>query len=65
METEHKKKIEELIRKLHCYKNFECKDAGFKVLCKAKDSGHEEYLECLDVKVKDLPDSQPSRVSDY
>jgi len=48
MEDAHKKKIEEIMEKMHCHKNFKCADSGFKVLCKAEDVGHEEYLDCLE-----------------
>jgi len=48
MKEEHRKKIKEIIGEMKCPKNFTCAEAGFKNLCKAKDSGWTDYLECLE-----------------
>jgi len=48
MEEEHKKKIEEIIEEMSCPKNFKCAESGFEKLCKAKDNGMEEFVDCLD-----------------
>jgi hypothetical protein len=45
---EYRKKIQEIIDKIHCPKNFECIENGFERLCKAKECGLENYLECLE-----------------
>lgn len=48
MKEEDKKRIEELIAGMQCPKDFKCIDSGFENLCKAKDFGLENYLECLE-----------------
>ena len=48
MEQDHTKELEEIIGEIECPKNFQCCESGFEVLCKAKDVGIEEFLECLD-----------------
>ena len=45
---EYRKKIQEIIDRIHCSKNFECIENGFERLCKAKECGLENYLECLE-----------------
>ncbi len=47
--TDHiKKEIEEIIGRMECPKDFQCYRSGFKILCKARDFGIENYLECLE-----------------
>ena len=41
-------KIKEIIGDLNCPKNFKCAKHGFKHLCKGKDAGLDNFLECLD-----------------
>ncbi len=48
MKEEDKKNIEEIISGLKCEKNFKCADTGFEFLCKAKDFGVDNFLECLE-----------------
>jgi hypothetical protein len=48
MRDEDKKKIEEIMSGIKCPKNFRCADNGFERLCKAKDFGLDNYLECLE-----------------
>jgi hypothetical protein len=48
MKEEDRKKIEEIIEGMHCSKNFNCVENGFEGLCKAKECGLENYLECLE-----------------
>ena len=48
MKEEDKKKIQEIMSVLKCEKNFKCADSGFEILCKAKDIGVDNYLECLE-----------------
>ena len=48
MKEEDKKKIEEIMSGLKCEKNFNCADSGFEILCKAKDIGLDNYLDCLE-----------------
>jgi hypothetical protein len=44
------KKIQEMIGHMQCPKDFKCASSGFKKLCKAKDSGMADYVECLEDK---------------
>jgi hypothetical protein len=48
MNDEVKKKIEEIMSQMQCSKNFKCADSNFEILCKAKDSGMENFLDCLE-----------------
>ncbi len=48
MRDDDKKKIEEIIGKMKCPKNFKCAESDFENLCKAKDFGLDSYLECLE-----------------
>jgi hypothetical protein len=48
MKDEDRKKIEEILDKMVCPKNFKCADSGFENLCKARDIGLERYLDCLE-----------------
>ncbi len=48
MEQEYKEKIEELIGRMKCQKDFICYQSGFEYLCKAKQThGTVSSLECL------------------
>jgi len=46
MRDDHRERIEEIIGKIQCPKNFKCAESGFENLCKAKDIGLSAYLEC-------------------
>jgi len=48
MKEEHKDRIEEILGQMQCPKGFKCAVSGFNDLCKAKDFGNEQYLECLE-----------------
>ncbi len=48
MKEEDKKKIQEIMLAIKCEKDFKCADSGFEILCKAKDFGVDNYLECLE-----------------
>lgn len=48
MKEEDRKKIKDIIGEMKCAKNFKCADSGFQKLCKARDFGLEDYLECLE-----------------
>ena len=48
MTDEFDKEIESLIGQMKCPKNFRCYRAGSRELCKARDFGVENYLECLE-----------------
>ncbi len=41
-------KIEEIMAGMQCPKDFQCARSGLERLCKAKDFGLENYLECLE-----------------
>jgi hypothetical protein len=45
---EQRKKIEELASGLNCSKDFICYKSGLEKLCKARDFGMEEYIDCLE-----------------
>ncbi|MCK4943489.1 MAG: hypothetical protein KAS65_07925 [Candidatus Aminicenantes bacterium] len=51
MKDENRKKIKEIIAGMQCPKNFKCAEKGFELLCRAKDFGLENYLECLEEKL--------------
>ena len=42
------KELKKLKRGLECPKDFQCCKEGLENLCKAKDIGMEEYVECLE-----------------
>ena len=48
MEDKLKREIEEIIGQMKCPKDFICYRSGFKELCKARDFGIENYLQCLE-----------------
>jgi hypothetical protein len=48
MKDEDRKKIEEILDRMICPKNFKCADSGFEQLCKARYIGLENYLDCLE-----------------
>jgi hypothetical protein len=41
-------KIKEIIGHMQCQKDFTCIANGFKSLCRAKDCGMADYVECLE-----------------
>ncbi len=55
MKDEDKKKIEEIIAGMKCPKNFKCAEHGFEKLCRAKDFGVENYLDCLEKNPYECP----------
>ncbi len=48
MTDDFEKEIEGIIGQMKCPKGFICYKSGFKKLCKARDFGIENYLECLE-----------------
>ena len=50
MEQVYKTKIEDIIGKIKCSKDFKCYQLGFENLCRAKDIGIQSFLECLEEK---------------
>jgi hypothetical protein len=59
MKEEDRKKIEEIMAGMQCPKDFQCSKSGFERLCKAKDFGLKEYLECLEENPRTCPFSVP------
>jgi len=55
MKDEDRKKIEEIIAGMQCPKNFKCAENGFENLCRAKDFGVENYLDCLEENPAECP----------
>jgi hypothetical protein len=45
---EQRKRIEEIMASMQCSKDFKCFKSDFENICKAKDEGLEEYVNCLD-----------------
>ena len=43
---EHIKQVKQIIRGMSCRKNFKCYTSDFEDLCKARDLGMENFLEC-------------------
>jgi len=48
MEQDYMKVIEDIIDGIRCPKDFACYKKGFENLCKAKDFGLSDFLECLE-----------------
>ncbi len=48
MKEEDKKKIQEIMLAIKCEKDFKCADSGFETLCKAKKSGEDNRLWCIE-----------------
>ncbi len=48
MDEKTRIKVEEIIGKMSCPKDFKCADSDFKYLCLAKDIGLESHLQCLE-----------------
>ena len=48
MKEEDREKIEEILGRMRCPKDFKCVDSRFEDLCKAKDFGADEQLLCLE-----------------
>ena len=48
MKQEVRKKIQEIMGEMVCPANFKCAEPGFEELCKAKDVGVDDFLECLE-----------------
>jgi hypothetical protein len=45
---EDSKRIQEIIGGMQCPKNLKCAEDGFKDLCRARDFGDENLLQCLE-----------------
>ena len=50
MKQDYMRIIEDIIDGIKCPKDFKCCETGFENLCKAKDFGLSEFLECLEKK---------------
>ncbi len=59
MEEKNKKIIKEIMEKMKCSKDFRCKVSGFENLCKARDFGLDDYLECLEADPLDCEFTLP------
>ncbi len=59
VDEETKTKIEEIIGGMRCPKDFQCYKSGFETLCKVKEVGLEQYLECLEENPRDCELSFP------
>lgn len=52
VEKEIAERIQKIIGKMKCPKEFACVESGFALLCKAKDIGDKNFLDCLDPEPK-------------
>ena len=59
MKEEIKKKIEEIMAGMMCPKDFKCADSGFEQLCKARDLGLNNGLDCLEDNPEDCSFALP------
>ena len=59
MIQEHRQEIETIASGLNCSKDFICYKSGFEKLCKARDFGMEEYIDCLEGKPEECEFSLP------
>ena len=48
MNENYENRIKEITGQVKCPKDFRCAKSGFENLCKARDFGLEDYLECLE-----------------
>ncbi|HUU49944.1 MAG TPA: hypothetical protein VMW81_03165 [Nitrospinota bacterium] len=48
LQKEQKRRIEKIIARMECPKDFICYKSGFENLCEARDVGLESFLECLE-----------------
>lgn len=55
MKEEFKKKIDEIMAGIQCPKDFKCVSTDLNQLCKARDIGLYNYLECLEANRKGCP----------
>jgi len=55
MEEKDRKKVEEIVAGMQCSKNFKCAESGFEHLCRSRDFGVENYLECLEKNSSSCP----------
>jgi hypothetical protein len=58
MEPGLEKELQDIISDLECSKDFSCYKQGLENLCKAKDVGLKEHLQCLEENPSDCPFSQ-------
>jgi hypothetical protein len=59
MKDGDRKKVEEIVAGMQCPKDFKCTESGFEHLCRSKDFGVENYLECLEENPSACPFSLP------
>ena len=59
MTDDFDKEIGSIIGEMKCPKDFRCYKSGFKELCKARDFGIENYLECLEEKPEECSFAMP------
>lgn len=48
LNEEDRNKCNEIMRQMQCSKSFTCIESDFDNLCKARDFGPEDYVECLE-----------------
>jgi hypothetical protein len=55
----HKQEIERIVGELQCLKGFACYKSPSENICKTRDIGMEQYLECLDANAEGCEFSLP------
>ena len=67
MKSNDRKKIEKIIGRLECPKEFKCYQAGYDTLCKAKKMKDEvsQYLECLEKDTQQCIFSKHIPIEDF
>ena len=53
MRLEHIQGIKQILGSMHCSKDFRCTRVTAEYLCKARDLGRDDCLECLEAKPSD------------
>jgi hypothetical protein len=48
MKEEYSARIQEIVNGMQCPKGFKCAEGGFENLCKTKEFGGEQFLQCLE-----------------
>lgn len=55
VKAEHRKQIDKIMAEITCRKHFRCVESGFENLCKARDFGGNNYLDCLEADPAECP----------
>ena len=50
MDEQRRKHVEEIMAGMECRKGFQCVESQFEHLCKARDFGLPDYVDCLETE---------------